>query len=1025
MLRFCILALITSIVISVSSNGQVSPEGSPLTVNDGLSQNSANKIFQDSKGFIWICTNDGLNKYNGYDFEIFKNDISSKNTLSGNLVNCILEDSNDNLWIGTGRGISRFNLIENKFTHNLMPSAITSMLINKQIISMLLDNSGILWLGTGDGIFRIDITNNTLVQDNFNGVQLSLLKDNTITEIIQDSDGDIWIGTITSGLFKYYPSSQQLSQIDLHQLKPVHITSLVELSQGIIVIATYGEGIFVYDNNTNKSKWVKSIIDNYNGYILQLLKYNDNEVLAACRVGVFLFDAGNNRLSNVWGKAEESVTLSILIDWSNVLWISTDGYGIYRQNISSKEFFTISKRTLKEKGISFPSVRTFLVDDSNRLWVGGHKGLNVIDYPSLYQGDFTVIKDFNDFNVYSIIQDPYDKNIFWIGTERNGLIEFNYRNGKYSFAIIKNKKNIKSPTEFYKSIVTSKGLIYFGTELGVIVYNPYSRTHSQFIHDINNPGETLIDGKIKALYEDTDRNIWAGSDRDGFSIIDQTTGKITSFKSGNSPFSLSANRINCFYEDKNGMMWIGAENGLNKFIQGENIFEVFNIKNGFANDYIYGILEDDNGNFWLSTNGGIIKFNPVTKVVINFDYTHGLQSNEFNTCAYYKSKTGEIFFGGVSGFTSFFPGEIKLSNYQPEVIYTEFRKNNKDVDLNKSISYSDNVDIYYDDRFFSFGFISTDYNNPHKVKFKYLLDGFDDTWIYTQPNERRAYFTNIDPGEYTLRVEASNSDGIWSGKETVMKIIVHPAFWQTWWFKLLIVSSLFTVVFLLYNSRISRLKREKDIQRDLTNKLINSQEEERKNISYELHDELGQNLLVVKNKLLMSRRENNYENNINLILDILDESVNDVSNISHLLHPSELDAVGLSQTIELMIYRIESASKFKIINDLNPLDQFFLKDEKINVFRIIQEALNNIVKHSGATEVIVSSVFQRGKLTLSIKDNGKGFDKQILTEDKKRPHLGIRGMNERVAMLNGKLKINSSKEKGTEIYIEFPNRKEN
>jgi signal transduction histidine kinase len=316
------------------------------------------------------------------------------------------------------------------------------------------------------------------------------------------------------------------------------------------------------------------------------------------------------------------------------------------------------------------------------------------------------------------------------------------------------------------------------------------------------------------------------------------------------------------------------------------------------------------------------------------------------------------------------------------------------------------------------------FENPSLHTFSYKLIGLEERWITLNKGEKTASFSSVPHGEYLLVVKGANHDGIWS-EETKLKIEIIPAFWDTIWFKVFVSISLFTIAFALVSSRIRRLKKEKEIQRDLTNKLLNSQEEERKNISSELHDDLGQNLLVVKNRLMLARRDRIYEKNIDESLDILDLSIHKISNISHLLHPSELEELGLSLAIETMIDRIQTAAELLVNTNFHNFDDYFADEEKINVFRIIQEAMNNVIKHANATKVNLSTKIENKDFVLLISDNGKGFEILEQNSSENRPHLGLKGMKERVIMLKGKMKVNSQKGKGTAISIIFSNRIKN
>ena len=989
-----------------------------LNIKDGLSQNFIFTLLQDSKGYIWIGTQDGLNRFDGYNFINFKNDVRNINSLNGNVVKSLYEHKNI-LWIGTGNGVSRYNLETGMFENNKLPVEMVNSLRHKHVTSLLCLNDT-LWIGTRSGIYQLNLITNKFYKAHelYESLQLP---GKYILQLFEDSHSNIWIGTNGDGCYVFNRNNNELKKLKINENGNASIFSFAETEDKEILIGTSTKGIFIYRDDRQDLIHLDPAELNYHPYVYQIIKLNGSEFILTTSGGVYKYFSKQKKFTKVWEKNDRGIPRAILVDRSGLLWIGTEGRGIFQQAVYPKKFNTYNTTT--EPTLTFSSVRCFLIDNKNRFWTGGHTSVNIADYKEGVISNFKKIKVLDGLNIYSILQDPVEEDLFWIGTEGTGLLLYNEKKGSVSRPLNKyfDEKILTTFHEVYSIIKSRTGKIYFGTDKSLVEYDTDDKTVKEIMHN-KNDAASIIDRKYKSLFEDIEGNIWIGSDRDGFSILHTHTGGITSFHADEKINSLSSNRINCFCQDNKGTMWIGTENGLNKFNRHSNTFETFNIKNGFANDYIYGILADDKNNLWLSTNKGIIKFNSDTEEAVNFSVDCGLQSDEFNTCAYYKSPAGELFFGGIEGYTSFYPDDIITNDFRPDVIIAGFKKNNEEYSTGKNISYLQEVELTQADVFFSFEFFSTDYLHPQRTQYKYMLHGFNDNWIHADASTRTASFTNIDPGSYTLRITAANSDGRWSDKETVLKIIIHPAYYNTWWFRIISAGMVILVVVLIFRSRINRLKEEKEIQRDLTNQLINSHEEERKIISSELHDDLGQNLLVVKNKLLLCRRDKNYEEQVNGVMEILDTSIRNVSNISHLLHPSELEALGLTQAIESMVYRIESATNLIIENNLDSLDEYFSEEEKINVFRILQEALNNVIKHAEASTVKLESIIEQKDLILKIKDNGRGFNNSDKNIKQERPHLGIKGMKERAWMLNAEMKIISEINKGTTIIIKLKKR---
>lgn len=1010
------------LIFSIKISAQFLEVKKPLTIDDGLSQNSIYAICQDSKGFIWFGTKDGLNRYDGYEFKIFKNDIRDKSSLSGNFVKAIVEDGNHNLWIGTGRGLSKYNLRTGRFEQNKLPEILKQTLENKHCVSLTIDRNNLLWIGTRKGVYSLSLINYEFIDYSSINHSLSALSTKYIYRVVTDSEGRIWFGTFSNGLFYFDPSSRKLSTLENQVNSPGCVSTILEVSAGKILSGAFKGGINIFSTKDNKSKWLDPDKYNYCAYVTQVIPYRGSEYIIACQNGIYIFNYSNYTFQKILDKTSTGIPSFISLDNSGNLWLGTDGNGIFKLNPKHKNFKTVKKNTPVRNGLSFASVRTFFMDHKNRLWVGGHGGLNKLDSSMGRKHNWEDIYAFKGNSIYAFVQDPVNSDKYWVGTEGGGLYKYDYLRGTKERYFGGNESyiNFKRVNETYKILITSTNELYFATDVSLIYYNPSTEKFAEYIH---HPDDTtsIVNRKYKAICEDNQGRIWIGSDRDGISILDKRSGEFQNFRANGSDFSLSANRINSFCESTDGTMWIGTENGLNKFIPAENRFRVFTSRDGLANDFIYGILEDNAGNLWLSTNKGISKFNPVSENITNFDVSYGLQSNEFNTVAYYKSPKGEIFFGGIYGFTSFFPEEILLNEFAPRVMITKFKKHNREFDLENSITYTDELELTYEDHFISFEFVSTDFTNPERVQYRFQLTGFDENWIYTDAANRSASYTNLDPGRYNLIINASNSDGVWSDNERRIAFIIHPAFWDTFWFKSLSLILILSILILLFLSRIKRLKMEKQIQSELSDKLIDSQEKERERISNALHDDLGQDLLVVSNKLMSARQNNSYESQVDESIQILSKSIENISNISHLLHPAELDLLGLTLALESMIELVRNSSGIKISSKLNSLDEYFSDEQRIYVFRIVQESLNNIIKHSNASEAGVYSTIEKKYLTITITDNGKGFivekDGSIKAD---RPHLGLPGIRERVSILKGRIKIDSAPGKGTTVILIFP-----
>jgi signal transduction histidine kinase len=489
--------------------------------------------------------------------------------------------------------------------------------------------------------------------------------------------------------------------------------------------------------------------------------------------------------------------------------------------------------------------------------------------------------------------------------------------------------------------------------------------------------------------------------------------------------------VNSIYEDRSGMLWIGTYGGgLNKFDREQEKFTYYTENDGLPNSVIYGILEDDHGNFWLSTNNGLSKFNPQTKAFKNYDVYDGLQSNKYSGGAYFKSVvSGEMFFGGLNGFNAFHPDRVKDNPYIPPVVITALARYNTDEVAGKPIAEKGiaertEIELSYKDNILTFEFAALNYRNTVKNQYAYKLEGFNDNWIQLG-TKRDITFTNLDPGEYTLRVKGSNNDGVWNEEGLAIKIKINPPFWATWWFRILAMLGIGGSAWLIYERRMASLRKAKIAQEEFSRKLIAAQDRERKRIASELHDGLGQDLLIIKNGIqqylgaIASRGQP--ANGLQELSEVAMTAINDVREISSNLHPHMLERLGLKKAIEASINKISQASPVKFSAEIDRLDGFIPKDLEIHVYRLIQEGLTNVVKHAAATVAHIRVQRDAQQITILIRDDGKGFDMaNPAVSLGEKNGLGLTGISERARILGGNFVIDSAPGKGTRLEIVIP-----
>jgi ligand-binding sensor domain-containing protein/signal transduction histidine kinase len=1021
-----------------------------VSIEHGLSQIAVYAILQDHRGFLWFGTRDGLNKYDGYNFTVYRNRPFDSTSLSDNWVRALCEDKLSNLWVGANGGLNKLDLKTERFTRYLHGSNRDNSLRDNRVLSILEDHAGAIWIGTSEGgLSKLNPHAGKFTHYTSDPQSPNSLSSNHVRALHQDQQGMLWIGT-DKGLDVFDPHVEKLTHYrrapgDPHSLSHDYVVAICEDSSGAIWIGTQGGGLNKFDRRTKKFSHYRHAPNNPNSL-------NDNRVsclwqdrsgklwIGTLAGGLNQFDPETGRFVHYKNDPFSSSSLSQNTVWSihedrsGCLWIGTVGGGLNKIAPRTKNFRHYTNDPNNPHSLSSRYVRAIHQDHLGSIWIGTYGGgLNQFDRQT---GRFTVYKNdpknprsLSHNVVYALVEDRHGS--LWIGT-RSGLNRFDRKTETFAhFRSDSTNPNGLSDDDINALYKDRDGVLWIGTTFGglnkLVVQERSVASFESYQHEAGNP-HSLSHNFVSTIFEDRSGNLWIGTDGGGLNRFDRQTKTFKRYKNDPAnPNSLSHNTVRAIYEDSSGTIWIGASQGLNKLDPIMERFTQYFEKDGLPNEVIYGILGDGRGNLWLSTNKGIAKFNdrlPEGKKFRNYDVSDGLQSNEFNTGAYYKSKSGEMFFGGVNGFNSFYPDEIRNNPFPPAVALTAFRKFDKVIELDTAISEIKALRLSYQENFFSFEFAALDYAAPGKNRYAYKLEGFDGDWIEAGAR-RYASYTRLDGGEYTFKVKAANNDGVWNEEGAAVKVVIAPPFWKTAWFQILAAASFAGLLMLAYHHRVARLKKEKLAQEEFSKKLIEFQEGERKRIAGELHDGLGQDLLILNNGIRQCLNsldaESEAAGELRQLSEIAVQSINDVREISYDLHPHQLDRLGLRKAIASIVHKFSQVSQIEFSSEIADVDGLFPKDMEINVYRIIQEGLSNVVKHAAATEAIVHVGKTNAQVNILIKDNGRGF---AVDAGSSAPAagagFGLISISERVKLLKGKSAVSSAPGKGTELRIQIP-----
>ncbi len=1013
--------------------------GPPVVINsnDGLSQNAIRDILQDKTGFLWFATDNGLNRYDGYSFAVYRNNPRQPNTISCNTITCLFEDSRGILWVGTERGgMNGFDPKTEHFTAFLHDSSNSRSIASNDVRVILEDKQGLLWIGTDGGLDMFDPHTRIFTHDALSGASSE-----KISSMIMDSDGRLWIGTTGGDIMQYDPREKKgfsYTLVPSGRKRVVHplISSILEDPFGQLWVGTLGEGLFVFDRRAGAFEQVlppgnppQSLVSSF---VRSLLCSGRQSLMVLTHRSLEAVDLRDHVARIIWINHIFTSLSVARMDASGTLWMGSLGTGIGKFVPARKHFKAVLKTDSTRSGLSFSSVRAIYEDHDGNLWVGGHVGLNRLASEERKQrtdyldARWEIVKPLSGENIFSLTEDPVDQHTMWVGSEGGGLFTYNMRDGELrKLSVGTHGQPPAFPgTQGFKCLVTENGTLYWGSEIGLSRWNRNTMEFENCVHNSNDP-RSIGPGGVKALCEDTSGRLWIGTDIGGISIFNPSIGTFEHFHAepGN-PRSLSDNKVNAILKDSHGTMWVGTAAGLNKFMAQERRFVVYTMENGLPNDCIYAVQEDKNGNLWLSTNKGISKFDPRTEIFTNYDQRDGLQGNEFNTLAWFKSKSGELFFGGIDGFTSFFPEEIQANPSVPRVVMTDFKKFNQTVVLPIPVRFLDSMTLSNTDYVFSFEFAALEFTDPMKNRYAYKMEGFDEQWRYTTAEQRNATYTNLDPGEYIFRLKASNNDGVWNEADRTLRIIITPPLWATWWFRASGSLIILGAGYGAYRMRMKSLRRQHATKEKFAHQLLESQESERKRIATEMHDAIGQDLLIIKNLsfMAMERKEIGEKNQgLNDISDTASRAIDDVRKIAYNLRPYQIDKLGLTKSLESLLDNIARASEIRFSHDIENIDGLFPKGYEIHIYRMLQECLNNIIKHSNASEAIVTVRKSANSVAVTVNDDGKGFVVRAnLTREGVSAGFGLTGLAERTMILGGNLEIASKPGKGTVITIKLP-----
>lgn len=793
-----------------------------ITADEGLSQSVVNCIWQDNRGFMWFGTQDGLNRYDGNNITVYKNNPIDSNSLTDNNINCLYEDSHNNLWIGTEGGLSELNLYTGKFTNYFHIDHNHTGTNN--VHSIYMDETGILWLGAEyNSLCRLDSKTGKITSYQLELKDTSSWAFDYVSSITEDAQGNLWVGSWGGGLYcfdkKNGHADSYYHHIDSSPFRFINNISTIYYNKekDELLIGTKGSGVESFDlkkkvytchyRPSNDSlhqrdpKMITYINRDHTGNIW--VAGNNGEGLFRLLEDDNLYISYKRNKHNTSADFNDDFCNYIFIGADNIMWVGTNnGVDYY---IPEKRNFVIYRDTANQ---SANVVMSIARDAGGKVWIGTNgSGLRCFDEVTrTYSKNEALNKAINNISILSLFIDK-DYNL-WIGSWGSGILAYNPLTEKHfrldSLAPAIAQTTVTAITQDHT------GKIWIGTyDKGVFSYVPRAKTVEHIT--VSNG---LSDNRVYGFYEDAEHNMWICTDGGGANCY-SPGGKITVIKKTGGVNSLSSNSVNCMYEDKEGNLWFGTGIGLNKYIPGKKEFVHYFTKDGLPNDYIYNIMPDKNGDYWISTNKGLSRFNPnITNesgsAFKNYDEGDGLPANEFNEGACLRTADGRFFFGSTNGIVSFYPEKVVGNMHIPPVSITSCELFGKELESDTTIAEKKTIELSWQKNTLSFSFVGLDYEMPAKNKYSYMLEGADADW--SSPTTRHfASYAQLPPGKYVFKVRASNNDGVWNSVGSAIYINIIPPFWKTNWFYASCVILVLVSVFAFVKYRTSRIEKEKRV----------------------------------------------------------------------------------------------------------------------------------------------------------------------------------------------------------------------
>ena len=1009
-----------------------------LTTKDGLAQDNVVAILQDRQGFMWFGTGEGLNRYDGNSFVVYKNDPKDPGSLNHNFIRTLFEDDHGYLWVAAYPGINRFDPRTERSTRYLHDPNDPKSFSGDSVASITADSRGHLWFATLDsGLDRFDPATETFT--NYRNDSAGHFV-GWVRRVIEDKRGEIWFvgdrglfhvnlqtgqvtvpAPIVTGLFAY--DMYEDSDDNFWLLASSPIVGLIKYNRHTKRFTEYplGAGATLLDGST------LLVPDEPNGFWV------------ASSLGLSFFDRRTERFARLFQHARtdpnslsDNSVMSIYRDRSGLLWVGTANGGVNILDLRQRQFSHYTHRPDEPASLSPGKVSALHEDANGVLWVGSFP--RALDRVDRKNGSITHYVPGADSRnslskgteLSSILKDA--RGDLWIGGLGAGLDRFDERTGRFKHY----GHNPRDPGGLMTNEVICvyedpRGGLWAGQFGGVSHLDPVTERFTNYRLGPT-PSEDLP-FSVSAIHRDRSGTLWFGTWGGILSRFDDKKKTFVHYTpSTTDPQKLQGGSIGAIHEDKAGALWLASGMGLYRFNPQNEAVTRYTEADGLPSNDLMGILEDAGGRLWISSKKGISRFDPQTERFRNYDVSDGLRSNDFSRSCYQRGRAGEMFFCGNGGVTAFFPEDVGDNSFVPPVVLTSFKISNNPVPigadsvLTKAIPYADSLRLSYRQNFISFEFAALSYANSHKNRYRYRLEGAALDWNEVDSTQRLVMYTNLDHGRYVFRVQGSNSDGVWNEAGVSLPIVITPPWYKTNLFRAGAAALLLALLWAAYQYRIRQVQHAFEAT-------LEARVGERTRIARELHDTLlqafhGLLLRFQTASYLLPDRPTEAKEKLDGAIAYAAKAITEGRDAVQGLRASTVERNDLPVAIRTVGDELATDASanpppaFRVGVEGQPRDLHpILRDE---IYKIAAEALRNAFRHAQAGLVEVEIRYDDDEFRLRVRDDGKGIDSEVLAAQGIEGHYGLRGMPERAALIGGSLTVWSEVGSGTEVELRLP-----